>query len=121
MNSYELILIFDSALGDEKIDALVAKIEGKIKGLGGEIEKTDKWGSKRLASQMKKAKKVTMAHYVLIYFQSATSLPAELSSYLKVTEELIRYSIVRAGEKPAEGEAEAISVGEIKGEAVGES
>jgi ribosomal protein S6 len=130
------MLIFDPNLGEEKIGELVSKIEGRIKSLGGEVEKTDKWGVRKLPGRMKKAKKLTQAHYVLIYFKSESSLPKELQGFLKVTENVVRYSIFQAVPKAAAAEVpsaeegggiEAVNVGEIKevrpasGESLGES
>ncbi len=120
MNSYELILIFDPALGEDKIAAMVGKVEDKIKSLKGEITKTEKWGLRRLASMMKKAKKVTQAYYVLVRFDSPPGVPAELKAYLKVTENVIRYFVSKAVELPPAPERteakplEAVNVGEIK-------
>jgi small subunit ribosomal protein S6 len=123
LNSYELMLIFDPNLGEEKIGAMVSKIEGKITSLKGEVEKTDKWGTRPLASTMSRAKKLKQGYYVVIYFKGKTSLPGGLQSYLKVTENIVRYSIVRAVERPpaeikgaplgGEGEIEAVNIGEI--------
>ena len=133
MSSYELILIFDPNLGEEKIEGMVSKIEGKIKNLGGELEKTDKWGIRKLGSVMSGAKKLQEGYYVVIYFKAMTSLPRELQNYLKVTENVIRYIICRAVAKPLEEiagtaleskeEIKAVDIGEIKevGEALGES
>ena len=53
MNPYELMIVFDPNLGEDKIDVILGKIEAKIKGAGGEVTKTDKWGTRRLASEMK--------------------------------------------------------------------
>ncbi|MEE8637574.1 MAG: 30S ribosomal protein S6 [Candidatus Margulisiibacteriota bacterium] len=133
MNSYEIMLLFDPNLGEEKIGGIVSKIEGKIKGLGGELEKTDKWGAKNLPVRLQKARKLKQAYYVVIYFKAETSLPGGLQNYLKVTENVIRYSIFRSQVKPpaeiegapleAKGEIEAVDIGEIKGaeEILGES
>jgi len=120
--SYELTLIFDPNLGEENISAILTKIEDKIKSLGGKIQKTDKWGTRRLASMMRNARKLTQGYYVLIFFKAETSLPAPLKAYLKVTENLLRYVIIRAEEKaPVEKEEKgstdeilAVNVGEIK-------
>ena len=134
MNPYELIMVFDTALGEEKINALVAKIEDKIKAGGGAVEKVDRWGTRKLASMMKKAKKLTQGYYVLVNFSSAPSLPAELRAFLKVTESVVRYFLSRASEIPAVSETEApaaagaaaavaagaVDVGEIKGEPLGQ-
>lgn len=106
--------------------AHVNKIEDKIRSLGGEISKTDKWGTRKLASMLRKHPKLQQAFYVLIFFQSATAVPASLNAYLKINEEIARYAVIRGGEEaPAEiagtpiaepSEAEAVEVGEIKGE-----
>lgn len=119
LNSYELMIIFDPNLGEEKIGAMVGKVEDKIKSLKGEISKTDKWGARRLASVMHKAKKLRQGFYVLIYFKSDPSVPAQVQALLKVTENVVRYSVMRAGEAPVAapgGEIEAVNVGEIKAE-----
>ncbi len=133
MNSYELVLLFDPNLGDEKIGQIVSKVEGKVKSLGGELGKTDKWGAKNLPVRLQKAKKLKQAYYVVVYFKSETSIPGQLQNYLKVTENIIRYSVIRSQAKPEaeiEGaplepkeEIEAVNVGEIKGaeKALGES
>lgn len=121
MNKYELILLFDLALGEEKIGQLVSKVEDKIKSFGGEILKTEKWGARRPLSRIKKAKRLNTAYYVFIRFDSEPALPAELKAFLKVTENVVRSFISRAVDfpKPAETRIagipiEAVSVGEIK-------
>ena len=133
MSNYELILIFDPNLGEEKTGAMVGKVEEKIKALGGEIEKVDKWGVRRLASMMKKAKAMTQGYYVLVRFKSPASVPAELKSFLKVSENIVRYFLTRAvvvlpgtsSKRTAPGAApaapEAVEIGEIKGKPLGES
>jgi small subunit ribosomal protein S6 len=120
----------DPGMGEEKVSQVVAKIEERIKGLGGEIEKTEKWGVKRLASMMKKAKTLTQGVYTMIRFNSAPSVPAEIKAYLKVNENVIRSFLSRAviiEEAPTDrreiagAPLDAVAVGEIKGEPLGES
>ncbi|PIS31653.1 30S ribosomal protein S6 [Candidatus Saganbacteria bacterium CG08_land_8_20_14_0_20_45_16] len=128
MNSYELTLILDPVLGEERINAVLTKVEDKIKEIGGEVKKTDKWGLRKLASIFRKTKKLSQAYYVLIFFEAASSLPAALLSYLKVNENILRYSVFRVVESATAGLenkstkeeplAEAVSVGEIKGVAI---
>lgn len=129
MNAYELVVLFDPNLGEEKIGQIISKIEAKISSLGGELEKTDKWGVKNLPGRLKSAKKLKQAYFTVIYFKGASELPGKLQGFLKVTENIIRYSTQRSQPMPAaeiEGapqKIEAINVGEIKGaeEALGES
>lgn len=129
MNPYELILIMDPRLGEEKIGQQIAKVEEKIRSLGGEVEKTEKWGTKALASMMKKVRNLTQGYYVLINFKGKGALPAELKENLKVNEHIVRYFLskavifetARAEEKEITGApvAEA-ELAEIKGEPLGE-
>ena len=129
MNAYELMLLFDPNLGEEKIGQIISKIEGKIGSLGGELEKTDKWGVRNLPGRLKSAKKLKQAYYAVVFFKGASDLPGKLQGFLKVTENIVRYSTQRSQPKPeaeiegAPQEVEAINVGEIKGaeEALGES
>jgi len=122
LNAYELILLLDPKLGEEKIGLAAAKIEEKIKSLGGSELKTEKWGMRKLASIVKKARGITQAYYILIRFQSASSVPAELRASLKVNENVVRYFISQAVEvapveERIEGKPlEAVNVGEIKSE-----
>jgi small subunit ribosomal protein S6 len=125
LSSYELMMIFDPNLGEEKITAILSKVEAKIKGLKGEVVKTDKWGTRALSSVMGRARKLKQGYYVVIYFKAETSVPGELQAYLKVTENIVRYSVLKAVEmppqeikgSPTEGkdEIEAVNVGEIRG------
>jgi small subunit ribosomal protein S6 len=127
------MLSFDPNLGEEKIGELVSKIEDKAKSFGGEVERVERWGVKRLASTFKKARKLTQAYFVMVFIKGEKSLPGKLQSYLKVSENIVRYSILKGVPKPqveisgkpveAKGEIEAVDVGEIKevGEKLGES
>jgi small subunit ribosomal protein S6 len=126
LSSYELMMTFNPNLGEEKIFELVSKVEEKIKSFGGEIEKTDKWGVKKLASRFRNAKKLTQGYYVMVYFSGETTVPVQTQAFLKVTENIVRATILKAvpkqevevAEKPAESKeeeaVEAVNVGEIK-------
>lgn len=133
MKSYELMLLIDPVIGEAAIEALLLKISDKIKSFEGEVGKTDKWGIKRLQSELKNARKAKNAFYVVIYFSANPDAPKKISNYLKVTEGLLRFSVMLAkasGEKEIEGkpiaaaevEAPAVAVSEIKlGEPGGQS
>lgn len=123
-------MLFDPNLGEEGIGAIVAKVEDKIKSFGAELGKTEKWGTKRLASMILKARKLKSAYYVLIYFKAEPSVPGKVQSFLKITEEIVRHSLILAEAKPqgeiegtslvAEPGIEVVNVGEIKDVSAGE-
>lgn len=93
MRSYDAICIFRPELSEEKRDAIVTKIEGKIKSMGGEVTKTEKWGMKKLSFSRKKSNAVNDGFYVAIFFKGEGEVPNEISSILKVTEGVFRYII----------------------------
>jgi small subunit ribosomal protein S6 len=100
LKPYEAIIIFNSGITEDKIDVSIAKFEKKIKDSGGTEIATAKWGTRKLASPMKKAKKASEGYYILINFSGEGRTPNELRSLLNVSEEIIRYSVAVA--KPAE-------------------
>jgi len=117
LNSYELLLIFDPRLGEEKIGQVVGKIEDKIKTLGGEPKKTEKWGVKRLPNLFKKAKTMPQVYYVMLFFDAPSAVPASLQAFLKVNEDIFRYAVYRAAagvEKLAEIQGTPLPKEEIK-------
>ena len=59
MKPYEAVIIFRSSIDTERIDAAIAKIEKKIRELGGIDMNTTRWGIKKLAYPVKKAKNDT--------------------------------------------------------------
>jgi len=123
-------MIMDPILGEEKIGLIIDKISDKINSVKGEIDSIEKWGVRRLNSIFKKAKRQTNGYYVLIRLKGPANLPAEVKALLKVTENVTRYFLTNAfvqTEAPVEKKEivgtplEPVNVGEIKGEAVGES
>jgi len=110
------MLIFDPRLGDDKIGDIVSKTEEKIKGFGGEIEKTDKLGIRRLANVFQKHKKLTQVYYTMIYFKSLPDVPAKILAFLKITEDILRYQVAKAVEAPPLEEIKGTPIAEPKKE-----
>ncbi|OGW73910.1 MAG: 30S ribosomal protein S6, partial [Nitrospirae bacterium RIFOXYC2_FULL_44_7] len=67
MNIYENIVILNASLSDEEIETASGKIKDLITNSGGEILKTDVWGRRKLAYEIKKQKK---GFYLLLVFKS---------------------------------------------------
>ena len=66
MRSYELMVIFVPGLDEEGLDAQIELTKGLIEGIGGEVEKVDKWGRRRLAYEINDN---TEGFYVVIDFR----------------------------------------------------
>lgn len=77
---------------DEAIKGVIEKFSGIITANGGEIEKTDEWGRKKLAYPIDYK---TEGYYVLVTFAAAPELPRELERNFRNDESILRYMVVR--------------------------
>ena len=91
MNKYEAMYVITPELEDEAVKGIIETYPGIITAYGGEIEKVDEWGRRRLAYPIND---LNEGHYVLMTFTSAPELPAELDRVLKITEGVIRSMII---------------------------
>ena len=96
MNKYELVYIIDTAVEEEARKGLVEKFNTLITNNGGEIEKVEEWGKRRLAYAIDYK---TEGYYVLVNFSAGSELPLELERNLKITDSVIRYQTIRLIER----------------------
>ena len=92
MNKYEAMYIVTPEMEDEAIKGVIEKFSGIITANGGEIEKTDEWGRKKLAYPIDYN---TEGYYVLVNFAAAPELPRELERNFRNDESILRYMVVR--------------------------
>ncbi|MCD8198639.1 MAG: 30S ribosomal protein S6 [Phascolarctobacterium sp.] len=94
MNKYEVMYIV-KPIEEEAFEAVVSKFENLITANGGTVEKTDRWGKKRLAYEIQKLQE---GIYVLVTFTAEPAAVKELDRVMKITDEVIRHMVVRKGE-----------------------
>ena len=92
MNKYEAMYIVTPEMENEAIKGIIEKFSGIITANGGEIEKTDEWGRKKLAYPIDYK---TEGYYVLVNFAAAPELPRELERNFRNDESILRYMVVR--------------------------
>ena len=92
MTKYEMLYILDANLSDEAKEAIIAKFEGLVTGNGGVIEKTDRWGIKKLQYPINYK---TEGYYVLMTFEAAKTLVEELKRVAGITDGIIRRLITK--------------------------
>ena len=92
MNQYEVLYVITPELDDEANQAVMAKFAEIITANGGEIEKTDVWGKRRLAYAIDYK---TEGYYVLVVFNANPELPRELERNMRNDERLMRYMVTR--------------------------
>lgn len=91
MRKYELMFIVRSDIEQEAVDAVVEKFLNIIRD-GGEIEKQEVIGKKRLAYEIDKHRD---GIYVLVNFTAPAAVVAELDRVIKISDEVIRHLIVK--------------------------
>ncbi|NLM40961.1 MAG: 30S ribosomal protein S6 [Firmicutes bacterium] len=92
MRAYELMVIYSPQLDEEALAAQIEKTKDLIVGVGGEIEKVDQWGKRRFAYEIKNN---TEGFYVVIDFKAESGATSEVERILKITDEVVRYLLVR--------------------------
>jgi small subunit ribosomal protein S6 len=98
LRDYEVLYIVRADLDDDKVQDAVKRVNTLIERSGGTIDRTNLWGKRKLAYEVKHQKD---GSYVLQDFQLAPERVPELESSLKITEEVLRHLIVRKPEKAA--------------------
>lgn len=88
MRSYEVMLAINPQLEDEELDSLLNKLKKLITHAKGEITKTDKWGKRKLAYEIKD---FTEAIYVVLNFDADEKIISEFERVVKLEEKVIRY------------------------------
>ena len=97
MREYEVLYIVRADLDDDKVQDIVKRVNTLIEKSGGSVERTNIWGKRKLAYEVKHQKE---GSYVLQDFQIGPDRIPELEAALKITEEVLRHLIVRKPEKP---------------------
>ena len=92
MTKYEMLYILDATLTDEAKDALIAKIEDLVNKNGGVIEKTERWGLKKLQYPINYKSE---GFYVLTTFEAEKSFVEELKRVIGITDGIIRRLITK--------------------------
>ncbi len=92
MTKYEMLYILDSSLSDEARDGIIKKIEDLVTTNGGVIEKTDRWGMKKLQYPINYKSE---GFYVLTTFEAEKTLVVEIKRIVGITDGIIRRLITK--------------------------
>ncbi len=92
MTKYEMLYILDASLTDEAKDALIAKVEDLVNKNGGVIEKTERWGLRKLQYPINYKSE---GFYVLMTFESDKTFVEELKRVIGITDGIIRRLITK--------------------------
>jgi small subunit ribosomal protein S6 len=92
MNDYEVLLMLDPELPEERGNEIVARIREQAEADGGSWDAHEPWGRRRLAYEIDhKAEGV----YHLLLFTAAPTALEEITRVLKITDGVMRHLAVR--------------------------
>lgn len=95
MKEYELTVLIHPDL-EVDLETPLKKVRDIITGAGGEITKEDNWGKKKLAYKINRE---DFAVYVYMDVKLPADAPLKISNTLNITDEVLRYLLVRVDEK----------------------
>jgi small subunit ribosomal protein S6 len=94
---YDLIFICRPATPEEEINKIISTIETSAAEHGGKIEKTERWGTRRLAYRVSKHRE---GYFVYMVIQATQGdIIKELERRLKVNDAVIKYQTIRLDEE----------------------
>jgi small subunit ribosomal protein S6 len=92
LHEYEMMYILRPELDEEAVTASIAKVSGMVTSNSGEVSKAEPWGRRRLAYPIKQCRD---GQYVLMQYKLDPKLSTELERGLRISEDVIRYLIIR--------------------------
>ncbi len=95
MQKYEMLMLLVNDLEDEAKEAEIKKYADIVAAMGGNVEATDKWGTKKLAYAIDDK---TEAYYVLLTFRAPGAVVAELDRVAGISSNILRRVITKVEE-----------------------
>jgi small subunit ribosomal protein S6 len=96
MRNYEQLFIVNTAAEETEVDALVEQLSNLVKASGGNVDKTDKWGVRKLAYRVARQSE---GSYILMAFSCAANTVRELERRLRVADIVLKFITVRMDER----------------------
>jgi small subunit ribosomal protein S6 len=95
MKNYEIMFIVNPNTPDEEVDKINSQVEGVITSGGGQVQKTEKMGTRKLAYEIDRHRE---GHYVLFVVTANGDIVREVERRLRVMDPVIKYITVRTDE-----------------------
>lgn len=94
MNKYETVMIINSKITEEDREKVINKIKSVIE-VNGTIISTEAYGVKKLAYEVKNNSE---GYYYIIQFESDSETIRELERIYRITDEVLKFIVVRMDE-----------------------
>ncbi len=96
MRIYEELFIVRPDATDEEVDPVIEQLKNVITNAGGTLDKTEKWGIRRLAYRVMKQAE---GQYILLQFTAGAQTVKEIERRLRVSDLVMKFITVRIDEK----------------------
>ena len=98
MNAYEVMLMLDPELAEERQNEIIARTRELVERDGGAWQGHEPWGRRRLAYEIDKKGE---AVYHLLYFDADAATLDEITRILRITDGALRHMAVRRAPRRA--------------------
>jgi small subunit ribosomal protein S6 len=96
MRIYEELFIVRPDATDEEVDPIIEQLKNVITQAGGTLDKTEKWGVRKLAYRLMKQNE---GQYILLQFTAKPETVREIERRLRVADLVLKFLTVRIDEK----------------------
>ncbi len=96
MRIYESVFIIRPDVLEVDLDKFVAQMESVVTSSGGAVQKTEKWGRRRLAYEVRGQRE---GQYIVCTMECEPPVVREFERLLKVAEPVIKFQTVRIDEE----------------------
>ena len=110
MNEYEIMLMLDPELAEERANEVIQRVRDSVESSGGTWDGHAPWGRRRLAFEI--GHKSEAVYHLLLFTTTAEAL-AEITRVLKITDGVVRHGAfrrVQGGHHAAPSQIPAASV-----------
>jgi len=104
MRPYETMIVFDTSVDAQAIQISLDRALETIRSHEGTPGNIDRWGKRPLAYEINKRKE---GYYVVVEFSGESSTVDELDRILTLSDEVLRYKILRRHERPSKSRVTA--------------
>jgi small subunit ribosomal protein S6 len=88
MEIYESLFIIRPSVSDEETNALIEKMKGVADKTGAQFIKSENWGRKKLAYEVRRERKGTYAYF---YFRAPNNTVGELERAYRLEDNIIKF------------------------------
>jgi len=95
LRDYELTVILNPEIGDDTVSDSIDRLQQAVTSRGGEVVEVNHWGRRRLAYPISRHME---GNYVATNVRLDPAQISDLEASFRISEDVIRHLIVRAGE-----------------------